>query len=174
MPVPVAEPRDLAEQLLCATLEAEAPALLAMATRMLGDPGDAADALQEAWLRAWTRRDALRDPAALRGWLRQIVARECLRALRWRVVRRWIPVGEALPEQAIDSASPDRALDAARARAAVERLPPRQRQLWGLRFDEGWTIPEIAEATGIGAETVKTHLTRALVTVRGRLEEPHV
>lgn len=174
MPVAATESPDHAEQLLCRALEAEAPALLAMATRMLGDPGDAADALQEAWLRAWTRRDALRDAGALRGWLRQIVARECLRALRWRTVRRWIPFGEALPEAPLEGVSPDQALDLARVRRLVEALPPRQRQLWGLRFDEGWTIPEIAAATDLGTETVKTHLSRALTAVRSGLESPHV
>ncbi len=176
LPVPAsaAPSAALAEQDLCRALELEAPALLAMATRMLGDAADAADALQEAWLRAWTRRAALRDPAALRGWLRQIVARECLRSLRWRAVRRWIPFGEDLPERPLEQVPPELALDVARVRALVERLPPRQRQLWGLRFDEGWTIPEIAEATGLGAETVKTHLARALSTVRGSLEAPHV
>lgn len=174
MPIEAAESRDQAEQALCDALEREAGTLLAMATRMLGDEGEAADALQEAWIRAWTRREALREPAALRGWLRQIVARECLRALRWRAVRRWIPFGQALPEVDAGARSPELALDVVRVRAQVERLPPRQRQLWGLRFDEGWTIPEIAEATGLGAETVKTHLTRALATVRGSLESPHV
>jgi RNA polymerase sigma-70 factor (ECF subfamily) len=86
------------------------------------------------------------------------------------------PLAGRAPLDARDSnaSSPEYALDAARVRALVERLPPRQRQLWGLRFDEGWTIPEIAEATGIGAETVKTHLSRALITVRGQLEPPHV
>lgn len=164
----------IAEAALCEALEREAEALLALATRMLGDSADAADALQEAWLRAWTRRGALRDQAALRGWLRTIVARECLRALRWRAMRRWTPFGEKLPDLPSNASSPESSLDAARVRALVERLPPRQRQLWGLRFDEGWTIPEIAEATGLGAETVKTHLCRALVTVRGHLEPPHV
>lgn len=165
---------QLAEAALCEALARESGALLALATRMLGDAADAADALQEAWLRAWTRRDALRDEAALRGWLRTIVARECLRALRWRAVRRWTPFGDHLPELPSNASSPEHALDAARVRALVERLPPRQRQLWGLRFDEGWTIPEIAEATGLGVETVKTHLSRALAAVRGQLEPPHV
>lgn len=172
MPTPYAS--EIADAAFCAAMEAETPALLGMATRILGDPGDAADALQEAWLRAWTRREHLRDASALRGWLRRIVANECLRVLRWRSVRRWLPFGDALPEPPPAELDPTRALDVARARAAVERLPPRQRQLWGLRFDEGWTIPEIALATGIGAETVKTHLARALATVRAALESPHV
>ena len=166
-----ADPTELA---FCAALDAQSGALLAMANRLLGDPSDAADAVQEAWIRAWTRRDQLREAASLTGWLRQIVARECLRTLRWRAVRRWIPFGEALPEA--PSPGPDlaAAMDAAAARAVIDRLPPRQRQLWGLRFDEGWTLPEIAESTGLTQSTVKTHLERALGTVRAALEPAHV
>lgn len=172
-PLLATAPADLAEAALCEALGAEAPALLAMATHLLGDGAEAQDALQEAWLRAWTRRDQLRDALALRGWLRRIVARECLRILRWRAVRRWLPFAEA-PET--PGSTPDLAagMDAHAARAAVERLPPRQRQLWGLRFDEGWTLPEIAEATGLEPSTIKTHLERALRTVRAALEPTHV
>jgi RNA polymerase sigma-70 factor (ECF subfamily) len=51
-------------------------------------------------------------------------------------------------------------------------LSAQQRLVFGLRFDEGWTLPEIAEATGLSTETIKTHLTRALTRVR--LELDHV
>lgn len=163
-----------ADQAFCEALGACSEALLAMATRLLGDPSEAQDAVQEAWLRAWTRRDQLRDEAALAGWLRQIVARECLRALRWRAVRRWIPFGQAMPDPAGQGPDLAAAMDAGTARAMIERLPPRQRQLWGLRFDEGWTLPEIALGTGLSQSTVKTHLERAMLTVRASLERPDV
>jgi RNA polymerase sigma factor (sigma-70 family) len=74
-----------------------------------------------------------------------------------------------LPDSVDPAPRADDALDRARAvaslRAVVDRLPPRQRLVWGLRFDEGWSVAEIAAATGIGPETVKTHLKRALQKV---------
>ncbi len=157
----------------CAALERELPALRAQALRMLGEEADAHDAVQEALVRAWTRRGSLHQAGALRGWLRQIVAREALRTLRWRAVRRWLPFGDQVPERA-HTADPTHSLDAAKVARAVACLSPRQRQLWGLRFGEGWTLPEIAEATALSPETVKTHLVRALAAVRKVLEEPHV
>lgn len=147
-------------------------ALSALARRLLGD-AEAEDALQEAWLRAWLHRDALRVGAARRGWLRRIVVHECLRQLRWRAVRRWLPFGDAVPDVPADPTA-DTTVDLARARVAVAALPARQRVVWGLRFDEGWTLPEIADALGVSPETVKTQLGRALLTVRARLEVPHV
>jgi RNA polymerase sigma factor (sigma-70 family) len=45
------------------------------------DPASVDDAVQQTWLAALTHLDALRDPAALAGWLRSILHRECLRVL---------------------------------------------------------------------------------------------
>lgn len=172
----VAPDAALDEVRLAATLEACAPALLALATRMLGDADEARDAVQEAWIRAWTRRGQLADPAAAAAWTRTIVVRECLRALRWRGVRRWLPFGESLPDAMAEAPGPEGAVATAelarRARRAAERLPPRQRLCFGLRFDEGWSVAEIAGATGLSPETVKTHLGRALTTVQEAVREP--
>lgn len=143
----------------------------ALALHMVGTPEDAADALQEAWLRAWRQRGDVREIAAVRGWLRAIVARECLRVLRWRAVRRWLPFGDAVPE--VEVAQSSDLVDAARVRALVARLPPQQRACFALRFDEGMTNVEIAEVLGMQPDTVKTHLSRALTTVQRRLEPRH-
>jgi RNA polymerase sigma factor (sigma-70 family) len=62
----------------------------------------------------------------------------------------------------------------ARVRAEVERLSARQRLMWGLRFDEGWTVPEVAAALELSPETVKTQLGRALRRVQERLEVARV
>ncbi len=161
----------LADEAFHRVLEDSAPAMRGLAIHMLGAPEDAADALQEAWLRAWRSRAAVRDPAALRGWLRAIVARECLRAMRWRSLRRWLPFGAATPELAAPE-TPD-LVDAARIRALVARLPPQQRACFALRFGEGLTTTEIGEALNMRPDTVKTHLSRALTTVRRRLEARH-
>ncbi len=167
--------RLLDEAAFLAVLEASAPRLLALAARMVG-PTDAADALQEAWVRAWTRRGGLADARAVEAWLRAIVVRECLRVLRWRGLRRWLPFGDAVPDVPSGAPAADGALAAAelagRARAAADRLSPRQRLCWGLRFDEGWTVAEIAAATGLAPDTVKTHLGRALVAVQEAVHAP--
>src|SRR5215468_11146518 len=65
-----------------------------VAGRILGSAGDAADAVQEAWLR-FSRS----DPHAvdnLGGWLTTVVARICLDMLRIRKSRREEPEGDAL------------------------------------------------------------------------------
>lgn len=162
-----------ADEALLAALRDAAPAHHALAARMLGTEEDARDAVQEAWFRAWRHRAHMREEAARHGWLRRIVARECLRLLRRRALRAWIGLDSA-PEPRAWTPDPEASVgdreQVRRVRMAVDRLPPRQRLVWGLRFDEGWTVAEIAEATGLGAETIKTHLGRAMATVQARVE----
>ncbi len=62
--------------------EAQGPHLRALALRILGNPEDAEDALQEAWLRL-SATDA-REIENLGGWLTTVVSRICLNMLRSR------------------------------------------------------------------------------------------
>jgi RNA polymerase sigma factor (sigma-70 family) len=73
--------------------------LRAMAYRMLGSPGEAEDAVQEAWLRA-SRADAS-AVENLAGWLTTIVARVCLNMLEARRSRPEDPAGIQPPEPAL-------------------------------------------------------------------------
>ncbi len=166
MAMPLPRSRSELDAALAAAMEAEATRTFALARRLVGDDADAADVLQEAWLRAWRSREAWRGDGPAGAWLRAIVVRESLRALRWRGVRRWLPFGDRVPDAAAPEASPDLGLDAARVRALVARLPDQQRVVFLLRYDEGWTVPEIALALELSPETVKTHLARALDRAR--------
>jgi RNA polymerase sigma-70 factor (ECF subfamily) len=168
-PILTAEVRDAA---LHAALRSDADVHARIARRLLGNDADADDALGAAWLRVWRARDAWRGEGPPGAWVRAIVVRECLRTLRWRTVRRWLPfvsiedATEAVPSS---TSTADVALDAARVRAFVTLLPSKQRVAFTLRFDEGWTIAEVAEAMNLSPETVKTHLARALDRVRAHL-----
>ncbi|GAB2607383.1 hypothetical protein GCM10027168_45150 [Streptomyces capparidis] len=73
--------------------------LRAVAQRMLGSPGEAEDAVQEAWLRV-SRADTGRveNPA---GWLTTVVARVCLNMLEARRTRYEEPAGALPPEPAV-------------------------------------------------------------------------
>ncbi len=166
------------EATLLAALDRVAGAHVALATRITGNAEDGREVVQEAWFRAWRHRGSLHADGALEGWLRAILVRECYRHLTRRALRRWLPFGEKVPDLADPRPTPERAVADAdtirRLRHYVEALPPRQRLAWGLRFDEGWTVPEIAAATDTSPDTVKTHLERALATLQRRLGGTHV
>jgi len=156
----------------CRALHAMGPAHTAVAARLLGDPDAARDAVQEAWIRAWGARAGLRDPDALGAWVRRIVVRECMRALRWRALRRTVGLERAPePAHADDATSVLEAEQARRALCrALEALPARQRIAWTLHVQEGWTLAEVATALEVSPETVKTHLARAAARVKEAID----
>jgi RNA polymerase sigma-70 factor (ECF subfamily) len=99
---------------LAIAFEQHRPRLRAVAYRMLGNPDDADDALQEAWLRLNRTGDA--DIDSLAAWLTTVTGRICLDMLRSRSTRREAPLptglpGDALPEL-LDEDTPDPAQEA--------------------------------------------------------------
>lgn len=115
---------------------------------------DAEDAMQEALLRAWNRRETLRDPALFGTWLIRILINECKTLLRRR--RRQM-VMEELPQIAADP--PDE--QALQLRTALFALPEKYRVPLVLNLLEGYTLQETAALLGLPAGTVKTRVARA-------------
>ena len=143
---------------------------------MVRDP-DAADSLtQECFLRAHRHRSRFRGDCSARTWLLRIavnLARDHGKNRRmqfWRKLFEHRDSDDRMPVAVDPQASPERALLArekvAAVRAAVDQLPGRQRTIFILRFFEELTIEEIAETTSLQTGTVKTHLFRAIRTVR--------
>jgi RNA polymerase sigma-70 factor (ECF subfamily) len=123
------------------------------------DHGD--DAMQETFIAVLRALPGLREPAALRGWVRRIAVREAV-----RVARR---AGRVTPLDPLDPAGP-----AARAaepvpdlaavvdvRETLARLSPEHRAILVLRDLEGWSEREAAEALAIAPGTAKSRLSRA-------------
>lgn len=115
---------------------------------------DAEDAMQEALLRAWNRRDTLRDDALFATWLTRILINECKTLLRKR--RRMLPV-EALP--VIAAPAPDEAAMA--LRTALFALPEKYRMPLMLSLLEGYTLRETASMLALPLGTVKSRVARA-------------
>jgi RNA polymerase sigma-70 factor, ECF subfamily len=146
---------------------------------------DAADTLtQEVFLRAFEKRGSFRGDASVGTWLIRIalnLARDHRRSRRlafWRHLLRngqpgdatdvapWVPDPEPSVERKIVARE-----RLAAVQATVDRLSHRQRTCFLLRFVEAMTLEEIAQALQLEIGTVKTHLTRAVGTVRGQLTE---
>ncbi len=157
------------------------PSVHAVARRLLGDDASADDAAQETFLAVWRSAKTFRGDAPGRAWILRIALNKARSAGRWRSVRRWLsldhapsgepdapPLSEALPDNSPESdpsAVRERADRAERLRAAVETLPPRQKEMVLLRL-EGLELFEIAAALGAAEGTVKATLHQA----RARLE----
>lgn len=143
-----------------------------LARRMLRDPRDAEDVVQDVFAQAW--RSASRfDPAraSVVGWLLMMArarAIDRLRALRARP-----DVGGDTGVDVVAAAeAPDAVLaldDAARVREALAALPEAQRAAIELAYFEGLTHSEIARALAEPLGTVKTRIRAALQALRARL-----
>jgi len=156
--------------------------VFALALRMLGDRGEAEDATQEAFIKAWKAMDTLSEPAAVRTWLFRIAHHECLAVLRKRKSRSTTTVAD-IPEAhavAVGSAQqdaqtqPERATESSHAadalRAALARLPDKQRAVWLLAEVDGLSYAEIGRVVGSSEQAVRGRLSRARATLAGVMQ----
>ncbi len=139
---------------------------------------DAADALtQECFLRAFRHRALFRGECSLETWLVRIavnLARDHAKNRRRAFWSRLVHGEKALTRAAPDPRmSPEGILLAREAVAnvwsVVGELSDQQRSVFVLRFVEEMTLEEIAAALELEPGTVKSHLSRALGTLRRRL-----
>lgn len=138
-----------------------------LAAAILGDTGQAEDAVQEATLRAWRSIGQLRSSAQARGWFLSIVANRSrsMRGTRWWSVIRLAEVWSALASPA-DTV--DRRED---LKHALGRLNPEERAAVFLRFYEDMNSREVGEALGITATAARSRIHRALQRMRVDLAE---
>jgi RNA polymerase sigma factor (sigma-70 family) len=138
------------------------------------------DAVQQTWLSAVTHLAALREPAALSGWLRSILHRECLKAANR--ARREIPVVEqhlgepvsaahvtlrGAPPQAPEDQTIRRAQIAALRAAVRERLSAREQQLMTLLSDaQEHSYTDIARALDVPIGSIGPTRARCLAKLR--------
>jgi RNA polymerase sigma-70 factor, ECF subfamily len=151
---------------------------------MLRDPDAAETLAQECFLRAYQHRETYRGEAGVGAWLVGIavnLARDHARNRRagfWRKLfanRREENHAEAGETVADRHATPEQELMAREGvRAlwkAAGKLPAKQRAVFLLRFVEEMSLEEIAQAMGVRTGTVKSHLARAVSTMRRALKE---
>ncbi len=147
------------------------PRMLGLARRMLSDPAEADDAVQDAFLQLWTHA-ARWEPgrAKFSTWLYRVTLNKCYDRLR----RRQTAPLEAAVEVADPAPGPDAGLQhaaiAAQIEAALAALPERQRAAIQLCHYQGCGNIEAAEILGISVEALESLLARGRRALRDRLE----
>ncbi len=137
------------------------PPLFRYCHRLTGDPDHADDLAQEAFFRLLDRGP--RGPAhGLRVWMFKVATNLIRDAARQADTRRRIMAGSAPPDPV---PGPDAGLERDEkirgVRAALDRLPPRDREVLLLR-QEGFSYKEIARVVNVSPTSVGTLLARAL------------
>ena len=112
----------------------------------------------------------LRRPERFEPWLFQIARNACLSHLRRR---KWsslfIPFSPTEHERAVSEREPD---DAERLRAALQTLPPSQRELLCLLFERSYSYEELAKLGRTSVASVRSRLHRAKRALRRAFREP--
>ena len=139
----------------------------AMALQITGDAEEAADLVQEAYLRARRGLRRYRGESSLQSWLLRIVVNQSLKYVRRQKVRRRLRYLVPLPRrprQADWLVGCDRQLR--QLAGALEQLPGKQRAAFVLRHAHGLPVVQVAELMEVSVPTVKTHLLRATERLR--------
>jgi RNA polymerase sigma-70 factor (ECF subfamily) len=153
------------------------PRLLRFVTFSLSDADLAESITQDCFLKAYNARDRFRGDCSISTWLTSIAVnlirdQQRLQKFRfWRQARATaIDITDAANFLPSHESSPESHLlvkeKAAQVYAALQTLSPNQRTVFLMRFAEELELSEIAAITKIPVNTVKTHLHRALKSVR--------
>lgn len=148
-----------------AVVRRETPRLYGLAYTILRDSDEAADAVQDAvfaaW-RAWAKTAGHDDPGP---WLTRICVNRCLS--RGGMLRR----RRRLDRLAADAAPTPSAPSDSVLAGAFDGLSRRQRAVVTLHYEAGYTLDECAALMGCRPGTVRSHLSRALASLRESIDE---
>ncbi|MEO8274626.1 MAG: sigma-70 family RNA polymerase sigma factor [Thermoanaerobaculia bacterium] len=180
-PTPIRSSDDLAlvkrvvdrrQEALAELYDRYSPLLLAVARRIVGNPSDAEEVLQETFFQAWNQAERYDSGrSSVSTWLVLIARSRALDRLRQRQSReRTAIAAEAEPKAPDASARFDETVLTQERRKRVQKsmadLPSEQREVLSLAFFEGLSQTEIAERTGTPLGTVKTRALLAMKKLR--------
>ena len=131
------------------------------ALAILWNEQDAADAMQEAMLKGWLRRDSLRDEGMFEVWFMRILVNQC-RDLQRRQLRGRRLLQRAGLERRTEAEPPSDST----VLEAIHRLPDRLRLPVLLYYFEGYSQREIGGIVGATAEQVKSRIHQAREKLR--------
>lgn len=141
---------------------------------------DAAETItQDCFLKAHNTRNQFRGDCSISTWLMKIafnLVRDHTKTLKfrfWKNVQTTAINVDELGHHLPSEASSPEAQYLARERveliqSSLEKLSDKQRSVFLMKFVEDLDLPEIAEIMGMPLQTVKTHLYRAVATIRDR------
>ncbi len=136
-----------------------------------GDDAAAEDVTQEAFVKAYRALGQFREEASLATWFYRIVVHQAYNYYRWRTVREtWSTLWNGRLPNSAAQASGDPLLRRRIARALAQ-LSRNQKEAFVLVYLEGFSVREAAALMEKPEGTVKSHLHRALLTLRSELAD---
>lgn len=149
--------------------------LLTYLSRMCGDAHRAEELVQEVFLAVWTKRKTYKLNKPFKAWLYAIATNRCRSAFRGAKGKPMASLDDhaGLSPEADRPGPMEAAVGAENASivtAAVAQLPEQQRMVVTLRIWGGMSYAEIAASAGRTEATIRSHMHRALASLRARLQ----
>ncbi|WHP19231.1 SigE family RNA polymerase sigma factor [Cellulomonas sp. ES6] len=144
---------------LAAFVRDRGPALIGYARLLTGDTASAEDLVQDAVVRAWTRRRAGHDITWTEAYVRRAVLTGWIDQHRHDRVSR--DNAHLVAPAATSPSAESTVVDQVSVAAALETLSPRQRACTVLRHYDDLTVPEIARRLDLSEGAVKRYLSDA-------------
>lgn len=142
--------------------------VFSLAWNFFGDRPKAEEIAQEVFLQLYRNLDSFASESHVLFWLRQVTTRKCIDQTR-RSRLRAVSLEDAGELPAAENRF-DPLLDRT-LRRSIEELPEMQRAVVTLRYQEDLDPSEIGRIVGVPVNTVKSHLHRALQSLRRKLEK---
>ena len=141
--------------------------VFSLAWHFFNDRSRAEEVAQDVFLQLYRNLASLETEAHVLFWLRQVTTRRCIDLMR-RTRLKAVSLDDAGELRAVDR-SADPFLDR-RLKKLVQELPELQRAVVTLRYQEDLDPSEICRIIGLPVNTVKSHLHRALQSLRKKLD----
>lgn len=165
-------------------VEANQNKIYSLSLRMTGNPEDAADLAQEAFLKAWRSLSAFQEESSFSTWLYRLASNLCIDFLRREKRRKTAVTTVSLDDDSDDAPpmevpdhrfTPETEVERRELRAAMSRalhsLSEEHRRILILREVEGLSYTEIAQALELEEGTVKSRIARARISLRNILQK---
>jgi len=146
---------------------------------MLASRTEAEDLTQEAFIRVYERWDEFRGESSIDTWYYRILVNMCSNHRKkrgvWKRIKDWLQENpdNQLMQDRFSLFNPEDIIGHNQLSGSIndilETLSEKQRTIFILRYLHDFSIQEIVETTGMASGTIKSHLFRALKTVRKQL-----
>lgn len=141
--------------------------------RFVHSPDLAEELVQDVFFKLWSKREQLAEIETFRTYLFRAARNTALNYLRRaKLERRWREEQGTDDDPPTTFAADDETVEqevATAVKEAINRLPPRCREIFLLSRDGGLTYAEIARSLEISVKTVETQMGRALKSLRASL-----
>lgn len=148
--------------------------LYRLAKRLLNNVPEAEDAVQETFLRLWTKKDALKEYRSIEAFALTITKNLCLDRMKSKgyktdeLTENHEKMGESNPHTRLELTE-----SFEKIQLIIQSLPEQQRMIIHLRDIEEYDLDEIAEIMELNMNTIRVNLSRARKKVREMLTKTY-